>query len=139
LEQADVGRDDVAWYQVGDVDRGWRAVADDHGLVPDLVMERFGGLLGPELVDESQSPGQRDDHADDDRLAPIIRSPTSRRTDQTPARPRRLDQRIRTSRLEPQVNAGGRLLAPNRLRADTHGTLDNQMPPPHTRGPMPAS
>ncbi|CAI7973582.1 hypothetical protein FRAHR75_1090013 [Frankia sp. Hr75.2] len=34
-------------------------------------------------------------------------------TDQAPACPRRLDQRIRTSRLKPQVTTGGRVLAPH--------------------------
>ena len=45
------------------------AVAGDHGLVMDLVVQRFGGPLGPILVDESEAHRQGDDHADDDGVA----------------------------------------------------------------------
>ncbi|CAI7980519.1 hypothetical protein FRAHR75_820004 [Frankia sp. Hr75.2] len=49
---------------------------------------------------------------------------------QTPTRPRRPDQRIRTSRLKPQVNADSRVLAPHRPES-----LDNaiEIPSPRDR------
>ena len=62
---------DVAGHQVGDVDRAPAAVADDDGLVVDLVVQRLGGLLGPVLVDEPEPDRQRDDDADDDGVAAL--------------------------------------------------------------------
>ncbi|EFC80226.1 hypothetical protein FrEUN1fDRAFT_6658 [Parafrankia sp. EUN1f] len=49
--------------------------------------------------------------------------------DQTPARPRRPDQRIRTNRLKPQVNTGGRVPAPHRPTA-SRSTATSRRPGP---------
>jgi hypothetical protein len=46
-------------------------VADGHGLVPDLGVQRFGGLLGPVFVDEAQTDRHDHDHADDDGFAAL--------------------------------------------------------------------
>jgi hypothetical protein len=46
-------------------------VADDHALVADLGVQRFGGLLGPVLVDEAESDRLAEDHADDHGVAAL--------------------------------------------------------------------
>ena len=72
-EQAEIGRNDgshahgdhVARHQFDHVDCPQRSVAEDEGLVPDLVVECIRRPLRTELIDESQTDAEHQDHRDD--------------------------------------------------------------------------
>ena len=86
VEQADVGRDDVADREVHDVAGHQRGHVDALGCavphhergVADLRVQRLDRLLGPELVHEAEADRERHDHADDHRVGGIAREPRDR-------------------------------------------------------------